>query len=161
MTKKILTRLRFPAKTVASVSHLIAEHMFHYESAWSDAAVRRFIVRTGTECIDDLFDLRLADIYGMKRSPVRMHDSAVGKNLVELKKRIEAVQKENSALSLKDLAVSGDDLAEAGIPRGKEMGRVLKELFDTVLDDPKENTKEKLLAIARNIYRKDEKDDVK
>ena len=158
MTKKILTRLRFPAKTVASVSHLVAEHMFHYESAWSDAAVRRFIVRTGTESIDDLFDLRLADIYGMKRESVRMHDSAVGKNLVELKKRIEAVQKENSALSLKDLAVSGDDLAEAGIPRGKEMGRVLKELFDTVLDDPKENTKEKLLTIARNIYRKDEKD---
>ena len=154
MTKTILTRLRFPAKTVASVSHLVAEHMFHYESAWSDAAVRRFIVRTGTECIDDLFDLRLADIYGMKKEPVRMHDSAVGKNLVELKKRIEAVQKENSALSLKDLAVSGDDLAEAGIPRGKEMGHVLKELFDTVLDDPKENTKEKLLAIAQNIYRK-------
>ena len=69
-------------------------------------------------------------------------------------KRIEAVQKENSALSLKDLAVSGDDLADAGIPRGKEMGRVLKELFDTVLDDPKENTKEKLLTIAQNIYRK-------
>jgi len=38
---------------------------------------------------------------------------------------------------------------------------VLKELFDTVLDDPKENTKEKLLTIARNIYRKDEKDDAK
>ena len=121
MTKKILTRLRFPAKTADAVSHLVAEHMFHYESAWSDAAVRRFIVPVGPEPIDDTFDLRRADIYGMKKEPVRLH---------------------------------GDDLVKAGIPAGKEMGRVLKELFDTVLDDPKENTKEKLLAIAQNIYRK-------
>ena len=154
MTKKILTRLRFPAKTADAVSHLVAGHMFHYESAWSDAAVRRFIVRAGTESIDDLFDLRLADIYGMKKVPVRLHDSAVGKNLVELKDRIDLVQKAGAALSLKDLAVNGDDLVRAGIPAGKEMGRVLEELFNTVLDDPKENTKEKLLAIARNIYRK-------
>ena len=154
MTKKILTRLRFPAKTADAVSHLVAGHMFHYESAWSDAAVRRFIVRAGTESIDDLFDLRLADIYGMKKVPVRLHDSAVGKNLVELKDRIDLVQKAGAALSLKDLAVNGDDLVRVGIPAGKEMGRVLEELFNTVLDDPKENTKEKLLAISRNIYRK-------
>lgn len=44
--------------------------MFFYESAWSDAAVRRFIRRVGAENIGDLFDLRLADIYGMKnRAP--------------------------------------------------------------------------------------------
>ena len=39
--------------------------MFHYESDWTNAAIRRFIVRVQKENFEDLFDLRLADVYGM------------------------------------------------------------------------------------------------
>lgn len=66
MSQEILRRLKFSNDTIQNVSHLVREHMFFYESAWSDAAVRRFVRRVGAENIDDLFDLRLADIYGMK-----------------------------------------------------------------------------------------------
>lgn len=66
ISQAILRRLKFSNDTVQNVSHLVREHMFFYESAWSDAAVRRFIRRVGVENIDDLFGLRLADIYGMK-----------------------------------------------------------------------------------------------
>lgn len=152
ITKKALTRLRLPANTVENVSHLVREHMFHYESSWGDAAVRRFIVRAGMENIDDLFDLRLADVYGMHCIPVRVHDTPEGKNLVELKDRIAKVTAQKAALSLKDLAVNGKDLIAAGIPAGKELGSILNELFQSVLDDPAQNTKEKLLEIAENIH---------
>ena len=152
-TAEVLTRLRYPSKVVHDVSHLVREHMFHYESTWSDAAVRRFIVRAGNEYLDDLFELRLADIYGMHRIPVRIHDTAVGNNLVELKDRIAEVSKKG-AMSLKELAVNGKDLMASGIPAGKELGRILNELFNTVLDDPEQNTKERLLKIAEQLYRK-------
>ncbi len=66
MSQEILRRLKFSNDTVQKVSRLVREHMFFYESAWSDAAVRRFIRRVGIENIGDLFDLRLADVYGMK-----------------------------------------------------------------------------------------------
>lgn len=152
MTRTILARLRFPTKTVDAVAHLVKEHMFHYEDSWSDAAVRRFIVRVGSECLNDLFDVRRADIYGMHRAAPRLHDTETGKNLLALKTRIASVQAQKTALSIKDLAVNGNDLIGAGIPAGKELGHVLKELFNTVLDDPTQNTREHLLTIAKNIY---------
>ena len=53
---------------------------------------------------------------------------------------------------MKDLAVNGRDLMAEGIPAGKHLGIVLNELFETVLDDPAMNTKEKLLIVAKNYY---------
>ncbi|MBQ9630338.1 MAG: HD domain-containing protein [Treponema sp.] len=151
LTRIILSRLRFPSKTINDVSHLVKEHMFHYESTWSSSAVRRFIVRVGKDYIDDLFNLRLADMYGMKKTEVRLHDSPSVKLLLEFKNRIQKVQEEKSALSLKDLAVNGNDLLKIGIPAGKTMGHILRELFNTVLDDPSQNEKDILIKIAKNI----------
>ena len=128
--------------------------MFYYEPTWSDAAVRRFIARVGLENIDNLFELRLADVYGMHKIPVRLHDSEVGKNLCELKDRIEKVMQQNCALGIKDLAVNGKDLIQSGIPAGKNMGKILSFLLEAVMDDPEQNTKEKLIELAKNYYGK-------
>lgn len=152
ITEKVLTRLRFPNATVNEVCHLVKNHMFYYEPTWSDAAVRRFIARVGLENIDNLFELRLADVYGMHKIPVRLHDSEVGKNLCELKDRIEKVMQQNCALGIKDLAVNGKDLIQSGIPAGKNMGKILSFLLEAVMDDPEQNTKEKLTELALNFY---------
>jgi poly(A) polymerase/tRNA nucleotidyltransferase (CCA-adding enzyme) len=93
-TKAILTRLKFSNAQIDAVCHLIKEHMFNYESSWSDAAVRRFVQRVGKENIDALFDLRLADIYGMKRVEVRLHDTAVCGKLLELRSRVDKALQE-------------------------------------------------------------------
>ena len=71
MAREIMVRLKFSNAQIDAVCHLIKEHMFNYESSWSDAAVRRFVQRVGAQNIDALFDLRLADIYGMHKVPVR------------------------------------------------------------------------------------------
>ncbi|MDR2258078.1 MAG: hypothetical protein LBE14_02895 [Treponema sp.] len=39
----------------------------------------------------------------------------------------------------------------AGVQPGKHMGIILKELFETVVDDPSQNSREKLLEIAEKI----------
>lgn len=151
MTRKILQRLKFPTKIIEKVSHLVLHHMFHYESVWSNAAVRRFIIRVGEEALADLFELRLADVFGMQNEPVRFHDSEVGKNLTELKTRIEKILKQGDALSLKDLKINGNDIAKLGVKDGKKIGFILKNLLQTVLDEPRENEKEKLLALAKKM----------
>jgi hypothetical protein len=46
--------------------------------------------------------------------------------------------------------VNGNDLMKAGIPQGKQLGKTLDYLLETVLDDPAQNTKEQLMDIARN-----------
>ncbi len=152
ITEKILTRLKFPNVTIKNVCHLIKEHMFNYESSWSSAAVRRFLVRVKPEYLEDLFDLRLADMYGMYNEPVDIRYSQSVALLLEFKERIKAEQQLHSALTLKDLAVNGKDLIAEGIPSGKMLGIILNELLECVLEDPEMNKKETLLKTAKAIH---------
>lgn len=147
-----MTALKFPNETIKNVVHLVQEHMFYYEHSWSDAAVRRFIIRVKPENIENLFALRLADIYGMHRTPLK-EGSPAWNILLEFRKRIESVLEKKSALGIKDLAINGRDLMQEGIPSGKAMGMILNELFETVTESPAMNEKEKLLALAKNIFR--------
>lgn len=155
ITLEIMTRLRFPKSETEYVCHLINNHMFHYDGTWSEAAIRRFIVRVTSPAIPDLFDLRIADVYGMTRTPPVIKEGRWSQNLIELMDRIKQIESKNEALCLKNLAVNGSDLIANGIPTGKAMGRILQELFETVLDEPECNTKENLLRIAINIAKRD------
>ena len=149
ITREIMIRLKFSNEMINNVCHLVKEHMFHYESSWTDAAVRRFIVRVGKDCIDDLYDVRLSDMYGMWNEPVDIRYSESVKLLIELKDRIAAQLEKQNALSLKDLAVNGKDLMAEGIPAGKQLGLILNHLLDCVLEDPVLNNRKDLLNIAK------------
>lgn len=153
LSRDILTRLKFPNAVIDKVCHLIANHMFHYEPTWSDAAVRRFIVRVGMENIDELIQLRYADMYGMHCTPVDARSAAV-QLLNELKERVQQVSDAKYALSIKALAVNGNDLMQLGIPKGKQIGLILNELFQCVLDDPEMNSREALLHVAQKLSEK-------
>jgi len=146
MCRSIMNRLRYSNSATIAVCHLIKEHMFLYTDEWSDAAVRRFISRVGEENLENLYQLRRADIYGFcgKEPDYR--------SLLQLTDRVNKVLAEGKAFSLKDLVVSGNDLMMIGIQSGKMMGMILKELLETVLDDPAQNTREKLLEIAEKIH---------
>ena len=150
ITQKILMRLKFPNAICEDVCHLIKQHMFNYESGWSVAAVRRFIIRVGQEHLEDLFDLRLSDMYGMHNQKVDFRFSQAVAQLVELKDRIATELEKKNALSLKALAINGSDLLAEGFEKGKKLGFVLNELLDCVIEDPSMNTKEQLLKVAKN-----------
>ena len=152
IARKLLTKLRFSNNEINNVCHLIENHMFHYEESWSDAAIRRFVVRVKPENIEDLIDLRLADMYGKYNMPIQIKESNACDLLIQLQDRIKKIQEENSAFTLKSLAVSGKDLMEIGIPSGRLIGKILDSLLETVLDDPKQNSKDVLLNIAKNLY---------
>lgn len=146
MTEEALRRLRFPNRTIESVTQLVREHMFNYTDEWTDAAVRRFLVRVGPERVDDLLALRLADSEAIRGEPVDVRP--LGRFAERIREQIDL----SRALSIRDLAVNGHDLMEAGIPRGPELGVVLNALLEAVLDDPSLNTRERLLEIAGKFY---------
>lgn len=154
ITKEILFRLKFSNAEISNICHLVVNHMFNYTQDWTDAAVRRFLAKIHEENLEDLYDLRLADIYGMNNAPVRGQDSRTIALLNELKDRISKETEKNSVLSLKQLAVNGKDLMKNGISAGKDLGFVLNQLLETVLEDPSQNEKEQLIKIALNIYKK-------
>ena len=113
--------------------------MFNYTPDWSNAAVRRFMVKIKIEYFDDLIDLRLADMYGKYNQDVRKHDSEACRLLIELSKRVRELNNQSSVLSLKDLQINGDDLIKLGIKPGKQIGLILKDLFEEVLEAPEIN----------------------
>jgi poly(A) polymerase/tRNA nucleotidyltransferase (CCA-adding enzyme) len=144
--RDILRRWRFDKETVTRVTHLIRNHMFWYQSEWTPSAVRRFIRKVGLENIPALFALRKADNIGSGARSPRMYA------LEALWERVQEEIRAASAFSLKDLAIDGNDvMTELGIPPGPRVGRILDELFERVTDDPKLNTRENLLELAREI----------
>ncbi|MDT4761396.1 CCA tRNA nucleotidyltransferase [Sphaerochaeta sp. PS] len=142
-TQSIMDGLKASREQTRIVSHLVREHMFNYQSSWTDSAVRRFINKVGLEDIPLLFQVRIAD-------QIAIHGRADTTLLDELQERIESILEARDALGIKDLAVNGNDLMVLGIPKGKMIGEILSYLLETVLDDPAQNTRDQLLTIARS-----------
>ncbi|MGA2766529.1 MAG: HD domain-containing protein [Spirochaetia bacterium] len=150
MAEEILVRLKLPTAVIRDVTHLIAHHMFNYQEEWSDAAVRRLVARVGEQTIDNLISLRRADQIGMC-----LENSAVfPQGLADFAARIRSVLQSGRALTVRQLAVNGNDLMEAlGIPAGPNVGVILNELLQAVLDDPTLNQRAALLDIAARLHR--------
>ena len=145
LARQLMHQYRYPNAIAESVIHLIETHMVNYDETWKDGAVRRFIIRVGENLLPNLYRLRLADFYA-KRAEEPPPDF-----LTPLITHIERVLAISDTLTVKDLAVNGRDLGEYGIKPGKSMGIILRELLETVLDDPSQNTRERLLEIAETL----------
>jgi tRNA nucleotidyltransferase (CCA-adding enzyme) len=142
--RQILRRWKFDKETVAEVAHLIRNHMFWYETHWTDSAVRRFIRKIGLDYIPALFALRRADNIGSGARSPRMYA------LEALWQRVQEEIAAANAFSLRDLKIDGNDIMrELGIPAGPEVGHILNALFERVLDEPSLNTREKLIELAK------------
>ena len=146
MADGILRELAFPRQEIDRVVLLVAQHMFNYSPAWSDAAVRRFMRRVDVDALDDLLALREADNVGSGQAG----DEG---GLAELRRRIAGEIEAGHALRLADLAIDGDDLRAAlAVAPGPEVGRVLRALLEQVVGEPSLNTRDRLLDAARRIH---------
>lgn len=137
----VMLRLKCSNEERSRVTALVLNHMFCYTPEWSDGAVKRFVIRVRKENLDGLFSLRIADATAIDRNA----DLSL---LWQLEERIEKLESAQEAMSLKDLAVNGQDLKSAGISPGPVMGKTLAWLLEKVLDQPELNTKAELMRLA-------------
>jgi poly(A) polymerase/tRNA nucleotidyltransferase (CCA-adding enzyme) len=145
----ILERLRCPRELRKKVVSLVVHHMFNITDDWSDAAVRRFIVRAGRENLEDLLALREAD--GLSRGD----DTVIAQN-ASIRARFDRVLASEAAFKIKDLAIGGAEVMNAlGIGEGPEVGTILRRLFEAVLEHPEENTPERLLSLVLRLREKE------
>lgn len=147
MAEPILARLRFSNDERARIVALIRHHLICYDETWTDAAVRRWLRRVTPGLAPDLYEIGVADALGKGRDA--SEDIA---SIGRLRARVEAMLAAGAALSAKDLAVNGSVLMkELGIPPSKLVGEILERLVELVTEEPEANTRERLLAAARDL----------
>lgn len=138
---KILRRLKFDNDTVYRVKHLVQVHDY-LQIPLTPKGVRRAVFKIGKEHFPDYLKLRRADILAQNPSMQKEKLEA----LTKLEVLYQQILEEQNCLSLKDLAVSGTDLIEAGLKPGPQIGEALKKLLEQVIENPEYNTKEYLLS---------------
>lgn len=143
VAKNIGQRLRLSKKDCERLFILVRNHMFHYQPENSDASIRRFMRTVGLDNIDDILDLRESDRLGSGARKTSWR-------LEEMKERM--LDQLNQPLDVTDLAVDGHDLMQAlSLKPGRELGTLLKMLFEHILDNPDDNQKEILLNLAQTF----------
>ena len=145
MAKKILKRLRFDNDTLGKVCKLVKFH--DRKLSLKPEKLRKAIVEIGPELFPLLLEVKEADM--MAQSSYKREEKQ--KELEDIRKVYKQILDNKDCLSLKDLAVTGRDLIDAGMKPGKEMGAVLHMIFEYVLDNPEKNTKEDLLCYYETI----------
>ncbi len=145
MAAQILERLKFPKKFIEKVVTLVRYHLFYYNvEEVTESSVRRLVKNVGPENMDDLLEVRIADRKGSgvpKAEPYKLR---------HLRAIIEKVSRD--PITVKMLKVNGDDfIKELKMEPGVKMGYILNILLDEVLDEPKNNVKEKLLERAKSL----------
>lgn len=148
LAQAAMERLRYDRDTTARVLALVREHDIPLPT--QEKGVRRLMMR-----FDDADIARLLEIQRCDRLAHHPDFRDLPQEWYALPATVEKLRAEHACLSLRDLAVNGRDLMALGIPAGREVGRILQELLDAVVDGNLENEKKTLLAEAE--IRKKEK----
>lgn len=143
MAKVILRRLKFDNETIRIVSRLIGFHDYRFPA--ERRSVRRAVWKVGEDLFPMLLQVKEADT--MAQSLYEREEKLEW--IAKVEKLYREILKDRECLSLKDLAVTGRDLIRAGCAPGPELGRILNEMLQDVLEHPEHNNKEYLLQSIR------------
>jgi tRNA nucleotidyltransferase (CCA-adding enzyme) len=132
VVEAVCRRLKLSNDDRERVVAVVANLATTYDPTWSDAQVRRFVQKVTPARLPDVFALR--------------------GDLGDLPARVGQILAEGQALTIGELAVRGQDVMTAlGVRGGKVVGDTLKGLLERVVEDPRLNTREQLLALVPAI----------
>lgn len=137
ITENVLKRLKYPAKTVKLVTELVSRHQIN-PYAITDKGIRRIIA-----AISEKPALMLANLQYADSSATLLKDNMLFTN------KLKALLAKEQRLTVKKLAVNGYDMMDLDF-EGKEIGSVLNKLLEYVLENPENNSREKLIEKAKS-----------
>ena len=150
MAHDILRRLKFDNDTINRVCKLVMYHDYGNNMELDMRSLRRAVNKIGQEAFPSLFLVKRADI--MAQSDYLRQEKL--KNLDRWEQLYQEILEGGQCVSLKMLAISGSDLIRMGMNPGREIGELLHQLLEMVLDNPELNTREILLKEAEKRLQK-------
>ncbi len=141
-----LRRLRLDSAARERVVALVSRHGMRLPA--QERVVRRWLSRLGPELFFDLMELDRAD--GLSKGPGKAPPEEHWRQLRDMARQI---LEQDACLSLKQLAVNGDDALAAGL-RGPEIGKSLNALLDDVVEGRRPNRRPELLAALEQFKQK-------
>ena len=144
LARSIMHRLKFDNETIRTVTKLVCYHDYRVEATPEN--VRRAMNRIGVELFPYDLAVRLADVKA--QSPYQKREKI--ENIVEMRRLYQEIIKKQECVTLRQLAVGGRELMDLGMKPGRELGSMLSELLEYVLDDPARNDKEILCTYVKN-----------
>ncbi|MFH1826885.1 MAG: CCA tRNA nucleotidyltransferase [bacterium] len=143
ISEKIADRFKLSRLDKKKLITLVRQHQFTVSEEQSDKAIRRFIRNVGIGLINDILDLRTGDRLGGGARETSWR-------LELFKKRLQDVQKE--PFSLSDLKINGNEVIKTlNLKPGKEIGKILNNLFDDVVAGKIKNNKKALLKKLKSF----------
>lgn len=149
IAEEILTRLRFSNAEKDEILTLIKYHdipfMCEDMKTVSEKRVKRIVSKFGKDLSLKLLEVRRCD--NLAQNPEYFLGDAFYSDCERL---IEEIVSEGDCLTLKDLAVNGNDLLNLGFS-GKKIGEILNLLLENVLDGTLPNEKNVLLNYSGSL----------
>ena len=136
IARKVMHRLKFDNDTIKKVTRLVCYHDYRMEATPKN--VRRAMNRIGVELFPYYLAVRMAD--AKAQSPYKRREKI--ENIIAIREIYQEILLNKECINLRQLAVSGRDLMKLGMQPGRELGGMLTELLEYVLDDPARNEKE-------------------
>ena len=142
MAFDVLKRLKFDNDTITKVRKYVQYHDYDIEP--NPKSVRRAINKIGEAYFAQVLVLKKAD--ALAQSTYQREEKL--EHLATVWNLYEEILNQCQCVSLKTLAITGNDLIALGVPKGKMIGSMLQELLEDVIKNPEHNTHEFLVEYA-------------
>lgn len=144
LAAQILTRMRYSNDEITNILTLIECHDMELKN--NKKSIKRLLNKVGENLFEDLLDLRMSD----KENHLGISMSEDEKlNIIETYKEILY---NNEVFSVKDLAITGDDLIYLGYSPSPLFSEILNDCVELCIKKPECNTKECLLEYVYEKY---------
>jgi len=151
IVERIMQRLKFSTNEIKYVKTLVKLHMFGYKGKDNikDKTYVKFFntLKENNIPIMDYVILIYCDHQGnQKKKRIKFGDFIQTNYLYQNYLRLKT---ENKPFSVKDLAISGKDLIDNGVPEGKVIGEKLNQILEMVLDGKIKNNRAELMYLIK------------
>ncbi|NFR87571.1 CCA tRNA nucleotidyltransferase [Clostridium botulinum] len=140
--KKFLKEFKYDNDTVNKVTDLTR---YMHNSLNTKLEIKQMLNLINLDLFEDLLKVKESEI--LSQNPLYKEERL--SHLLYIRENLKDVILNNECFNLKNLNISGKDLISLGLEKGKNIGEMLNELLELVMNDPDLNDKQVLIDIVK------------